>query len=190
MAVHSGSRDHWNKIAFITALCERHWINFQLYSEIIEQPEQGNSYRKVLNKVWEYLAGQLNSMKNLEKALAQLEEITPEPTDEDGYGIYPALDACLLLISALQMILDDSIDDTETAAQLSLATVCQFIEMSSDLPEFDPEQHQHELYDEEVRLQQWLQTSLSEKAATATIVKQLRHTLSGFESSNLGINLS
>lgn len=187
MAVHSGDREHWEKIAFITALCERHIPNYALYCETIEAPEQAAQLRKILNKVWEYLAGQLNSMKNLEKALLQLEELTPEPAEEDGYGVYPALDCCLLLTSALQMILDDSADDMEAAEGLSLATVSQFIALSEGLEEFDPLEQQHELYDQEMELQQWLKTCLSEKKAQPEIIKQLRKQLSEFDSSNLGI---
>lgn len=188
MAVHSGSREHWVKIAFITALCQRHYPNFQLYCDTVNLGSNGEAYGKILGKVWEYLAGQLKSMKNLEKALLQLEEITPQPSDEDSYGVYPALDACLLLTSSLQMILDDSIDDTETAAQVSLATVSQFIEVISD-ESFDPQAQQHELYDQELEFQQTLTLMLSEKSDTSTITKKLRHFLREFDTSNLGISL-
>ena len=189
MAVHSGDRAHWNRIAFIAGLAERHWGNYSLYCETIDATADAKQWRKILNKVWEYLSGQLNSMKNLEKALLQLEELTPEPTDQDGYGIYPALDACLLLTSALQMILDDSIDDSDTAAELSKATVAQFIALSEGLEEFDPEQHQFELYQEEVHWQQHLSNRLEADQPQAEIIKQLRRELSEFTSSNLGIAL-
>lgn len=187
MAVHSGDRAHWEKIAFITALCERHLPNHALYCETIQETEAPEQLRKTLNKIWEYLAGQLNSMKNLEKALLQMEGLTPEPGEDDHYGVYPALDCCLLLTSALQMILDDSIDDVEAAAGLSLATVSQFIELVEELEEFDPEQHQHELYDQELELQAWLKTCLSSTSAKADIIKNLRKELGQFDSSNLGI---
>lgn len=187
MAVHSGDRTHWGKIAFITGLCERHAANYELYCDTVEQPEHAKQYRKILNKSWEYLAGQLNSMKNLEKALLQLEDITPDPDIDDGYGAYPALDACTLLTSALQMILDDSIDDTEMAAQLSLATVTQFICFAEGVEFFDPEQQQHSLYDQEIDLQQWLHGALDNKESTTTTVKNIRQQLNTFDTSNLGI---
>ncbi len=189
MAVHSGDRQHWQKIAFITALCERHYPNYALYCEANEQPEDARQLRKLLNKVWEYLAGQLNSMKNLEKALLQLETLTPEPVEDDAYGVYPALDCCLLLTSALQMILDDSIDDCDTAAGLSLATVSQFIAFSEGTDEFDPTRQQHELYDRELQLQDWLHEYLAGPGTTADLIKQLRRELNDFDSSNLGIAL-
>lgn len=189
MAVHSGDRGHWAKIAFITGLTERHWGNYALYCETIGAEHQAQQWRKLLNKVWEYLAGQLNSMKNLEKALLQLEALTPEPSEDDNYGVYPALDACLLLTSALQMILDDSIDDTETAAEVSKATVGQFIALSEGLDEFDPEQHQYDLYQQELAWHAHLLKSLHSDQLNADIIKQLRREIGDFDSSNLGIAL-
>ncbi len=189
MAVHSGDRLHWNKILLITALAERHYGNYALYSEITERPELAKQWRKILNKAWEYLSGQLTSMKNLEKALLALEEITPEPQDEDGYGVYPALDACLLLTSALQMILDDSIDDCETACGLSLHTVIQFIAFSNDLDADAPDIQQHPLYQQEVELQTYLQDTLDSTREKEELVKSLRKEFNTLDSSNLGIPL-
>ena len=178
----------WQKIAFIAALCSRHQGNHSIYCETNKKSEHAALYGKILNKVWEYLAGQLKSMKNLENALQQLEDITPEPTEDDGYGVYPALDACLLLTSALQMILDKSIDDVEQAAPLSLATVCQFIEISEGLDKNSDAMAQHPLYQEESQFQQHLTTNLNVANQTQTqVVKQLRRELSEYTYSNLGI---
>ena len=193
MAVHSGDREHWNRIALITALAERHYGNYALYCELTDQPQQAEQWRKNLNKVWEYLAGQLNSMKNLEKALLSMDELTPEPTDEDGYGVYPAQDACLLLTSALQMILDNSIDDVETACGLSLQTVAQFVAFSQELELDDamdnPVVQVHPLYLQEVALQQQLHELLQQAGNTTELVKQLRRELREYDCSNLGIEL-
>lgn len=179
---------HWQKIAFIAALCSRHQGNHALYCEAIDNDTQAAQYGKILNKVWEYLAGQLKSMKNLESALLQLEEITPEPSDEDSYGIYPALDACLLLTSALQMILDPSIDDVAQAAPLSQATVSQFIEFSEGINLDAEAMAQHPLCREELEFQQHLSASLSATGDNqAQIIKQLRRELSEYSYSNLGI---
>lgn len=181
---------HWQKIAFITALCSRHQANHSLYCEAIEAPDDAKLYGKVLNKVWEYLAGQLKSLKNLESALLQLVEITPEPTEDDGYGIYPALDACLLLTSALQMILDPSIDDIDQAAPLSLATVSQFIEVSEDLAPDSAEITEHPLYQSELELQQNVRITLETAGLPqAEVIKCLRRELSEYSYSNLGIEV-
>ena len=189
MSLSNHSRTHWNNIAFIAILCERHCGNALLFYDLTQQTEQGQQFRRCLNKVWEYLAGQLTSEKNLEKALASLEEITPEPADELGYGVYPAIDACTLLTSAMQMILDASIDDTETASELSKATVAQFIEMSEQAP-FNPETDTHELYSEEQSLQHWALESLQTEGSRAELIKTIRKSLAELQHSNLGISLN
>ncbi|MYM62671.1 DUF416 family protein [Pseudomaricurvus sp. HS19] len=193
MAVHSGDREHWNRIALITALAERHYGNYALYCDLTGQQELAEQWRKNLNKVWEYLAGQLNSMKNLEKALLSMDELTPEPDEEDGYGVYPAQDACLLLTSALQMILDNSIDDVETACGLSLQTVAQFVAFSQELELDDamdnPQVQQHPLYQQEVDLQQYLDGFLQQSRDPSELIKELRRELRDYDCSNLGIEL-
>lgn len=182
--------ERWQRIAMIASLCERHAINHQLYRENAGQAGTVKLYRKVLNKVWEYLAGQLKSMKNLEKALLEVQEMTPEPTESDGYGIYPALDACSLLTSCLQMILDNSAEDLDVASGLSMATVAQFIELVDELSEFDPEHMQHPLFDAEVALQNELIKRLQQQKPQTEIVQALRRWLGDMDVSNLGITLS
>jgi len=180
---------HWQRIAMIAGLCERHSINHQLYCENIDKGQQAQQYRKILNKVWEYLAGQLKSMKNLEKALLELEAITPDPQPEDGYGIYPALDACCLLTSCLQMILDPSADDLDSASGLSMGTVAQFIALIEEIEEFDPDQQQHSLFDDELALQFEIAQRLQTNNAQPETIKILRRWLNEMQSSNLGISL-
>lgn len=181
--------EQWQRIAMIAGLCERHSINHQLYCESIGKSPQAQQYRKILNKVWEYLAGQLKSLKNLEKALLELEGITPEPEPEDGYGIYPALDACCLLTSCLQMILDPSADDLESASGMSMGTVAQFIALIEELDEFDPSEQQHSLFDDELALQTEIAQQLQIRNPQPEIIKTLRRWLTEMPSSNLGITL-
>jgi len=180
---------HWQRIAMIAGLCERHSINYQLYCESIDKGQQAQQYRKILNKVWEYLAGQLKSLKNLEKALLELEGITPEPQPEDGYGVYPAVDACCLLTSCLQMILDPSADDLDSASGMSMGTVAQFIALIESLDEFDPSQQQHSLFDDELTIQLEIAQQLQAHKAQPEIIKVLRRWLVDMNSSNLGITL-
>lgn len=180
---------HWQKIGFIAALCERHKLNHQLYSDAVDQHDNALLYRKLLSKVWEYLLEQLTSMKNLEKALLQLEEIMPEPQTDDSYGVYPALDAGLLLTSCLQMILDDSIDDVDLSASVSLATTTQFIVFTGDAEE-DNQALQQPLALAEISFQDDIIASLTNSdLSKLETIKKLRKKLSQISVSNLGITV-
>jgi uncharacterized protein YjaG (DUF416 family) len=181
---------HWQKIAFIAALCERHEPNFQLYCETQDQTDNSLLYRKFLNKVWEYLLEQLTSMRNLEKALLQFEEVVPEPCEDDGYGVYPALDACLLLISSLQMILDDSIDDVDISANLSAATVTHFLLFTGNADD-ENQTLNHPLLQEELAFQQRIISDLADdQISKLTRLKNIRSELNLNSVSNLGIEAS
>ena len=183
-------RTHWDNIAFIAGLCERHLLNFTLYCDSMGKEQDSALYRKLLNKVWEYLAGQLKSAKNLENALLHIETITPEPDTDSHYGVYPALDACLLLTSALQMTLDHSIDDADQASQVSLATVGQFIALRDGISAEAPAVETDDLYRMELDYQQTLWQQIKLENSQVEIVKSLRRQLAEHPVSNLGIELS
>lgn len=180
---------HWQKIAFIAAIAERHYLNFALFADMADTPEQGAFYRKSLNKVWEYLAGQLKSLKNIESTLAEFETMVPDPEGIDHYGVYPAMDAAVILVSALQMILDKTIDDTRSIGELSTNTVADFICLIEELENFDPESQSHELYDNELEFQQQVIEKLHIEEKQEQIIRSLRQFTGQINVSNLGISL-
>lgn len=176
----------WQRIAFIASLCERHQGNHSLFCESLNWAEAQKTYRKALNKCWEYLAGQLTSEKNLEKMLLELETLEPDPSQSDSYGVYPALDAHSLLTSAYQMIFDESADDTEMTSKLSLQTVHHFVEFTHDAVNED-NIDSHPLVLSEIEFQQSAIKNISGNDSHADIVKDLRRWLRSFEATNLGI---
>jgi uncharacterized protein YjaG (DUF416 family) len=101
--------NQWQQLAFCTALCERSFSNYQLFCEIEEI--DSTPARKILNKVWEFLRGQLKSLKNMEKQLEMLTDLVPDPAHYEQYGVYPAMDSILALQSCVQATLDSSIED-------------------------------------------------------------------------------
>lgn len=103
--------NHWQQLSFCTALCERSMPNFQLFCEIEDQASQFDQSRKILNKVWEYLRGQLTSLKNMENQLEIMAELIPDPEAFEHFGAYPAMDTMVNLQSCLQSVLDNSILD-------------------------------------------------------------------------------
>ncbi len=102
---------HWQQLSFCAALCERSFPNFQLFCEMEDQEAHHTQARKILNKAWEYLRGQLSSLKNIENQLDPLNELIPDPNLYEHFGAYPAMDTMITLQSCIQGILDDSIQD-------------------------------------------------------------------------------
>lgn len=121
--------NHWQQLAFCAALCERSMPNFQLFCELENQESAYNSSRKILNKVWEYLRGQLTSLKNMEKQLEVVGDLIPDPQNFEHFGAYPAMDAMVNLQSCVQSVLDNSILDAGTIQTLTHERLEQVLEM-------------------------------------------------------------
>lgn len=126
---------HWQQLSFCAALCERSFPNFQLFCEIEAQEDEYKQARKILNKAWEYLRGQLSSLKNIEKQLEPLNELIPEPDNYDHFGAYPAMDTMIALQSCIQGILDDSIHDASALQTMTHQRLTEVLEMQEQSKE-------------------------------------------------------
>ncbi len=130
--------NHWQQLAMCTALCERSMPNFQLFCEIEQKEDDFKQSRKILNKVWEYLRGQLSSLKNMENQLETIESIIPNPDDYEHFGAYPAMDTMVNLQSCVQSILDSSILDAQNIQTMVRERLSEVLEMQ-DIPQDDSE---------------------------------------------------
>lgn len=123
---------HWQQIAFASAILERMLPNYQMFSE----SSQFGDYavlRNQLNLVWQWL-DKKNSIKiNIEAQLTKLEEQTPDPKSFDSFGVFPALDVCMAMMSLLQLIQsngkDKSYDDVNNISRLSDNSVSYYVEL-------------------------------------------------------------
>jgi uncharacterized protein YjaG (DUF416 family) len=88
------------------------------------------------------------------------------------------------------MILDDSIDDSVDAANLSLATVTNFIEFSEEQGLKSEPLEKNPLYLGELSFQESIKSKLlATSQRQAEIIRLLRKWLNTLEYSNLGISL-
>lgn len=123
---------HWQQIAFASAILERMLPNYQMFSE----SSQFGDYavlRNQLNLVWQWL-DKKNSIKiNIEAQLTKLEEQTPDPKSFDSFGVFPALDVCMAMMSLLQLIQsngkDKDYDDVNNISRLSDNSVSYYVEL-------------------------------------------------------------
>lgn len=173
--------NHWQQLAICCALCERSLPNLELYCELSETPELAHQCRKMLNKVWEYLRGQLKSEKNIEKQLILLNDIMPE-LDDEQFGALAANDSLVALQSCLQAILDNSILDAEAITQMMSERLDQFLELQ-DLPQ------DHELLLRHRAFLAELEQTVSAQISHADIIKTLIPLSKDDGVSHLGISL-
>lgn len=159
--------NHWQQLAFCTALCERSMPNFQLFCELEDRDEDFHKSRKILNKVWEYLRGQLTSLKNMENQLDTMAELIPDPQMFEHFGAYPAMDTMVNLQSCLQSVLDNSILDAHNIQTMVRSRLTEVLEMQ----EIEPTKS--ELWSRQVDFEQAIVEVICIHGSHADMVKKL-----------------
>lgn len=134
MAIHLpfAKLTHWQQIAFASALIERMLPNYQMFVE----SSQFGDYRLLRNQldlVWQWLDKKNQIKININAQLLKLEEQTPDPEDYDSFGVYPALDVCMALMSLWQLIQsngqDKNNEDIKSISRLSHNSVSYYVEL-------------------------------------------------------------
>jgi len=159
--------NHWQQLAFCASLCERSMPNFQLFCEIENKDSDFRQARKILNKVWEFLRGQLTSLKNMENQLDILNDIIPDPERYEHFGVYPAMDTMVNLQSCLQGVLDSSILDAENIQKMTHERLLEVLEMQ------DIVQAESELWLRQNDFENALFELLTSQTSHADMVKKL-----------------
>ena len=118
----------WQQIAFCSALLERMLPNYQMFSDL----EDFGDYKVVRNQldlVWQWLDKNNRCKINFNAQLAKLEEQTPNPEHFDSFGVFPALDVCMALMSLLQAMQDKEEEGFENVGRLSENSVRFYVEL-------------------------------------------------------------
>ena len=123
---------HWQQIAFSSALLERMLPNYQMFSENSQFGEYA-LLRNQLDLVWQWLDKNNQTKINFNAQLNKLEEQTPDPEKFDSFGVFPALDACMAMMSLLQLMQsngkDKDHDDIHSVSRLSHNSVSYYVEL-------------------------------------------------------------
>ncbi|GIU21438.1 hypothetical protein TUM4644_12350 [Shewanella colwelliana] len=178
------------KKLFAIALCQRMYPNYQLFSEVCEFGDP-KVLDTALNLLWQSMYD--NKLKlNIDIYLERIDAVTPEPADFDVYGVYPAMDAAVALISLLSAMQSKVEDDITNISKLSSSTVANYIEatLDEDIDEdaLDDFVFNHEVMLEEKALQSSLLDIIEENPKiTADFVKTLRKEIIESGISNIGI---
>ncbi|QYJ76381.1 YjaG family protein [Shewanella sp. FJAT-52076] len=180
------------KQLFAVALCQRMYPNYQLFSEVCEYGDP-KVLDTVLNLLWQSLYDRKLKL-NLELHTNKLEEVIPEPENFDVYGVYPAMDAVVALISLLSGIESKIEEDITNISKLSSATVANYIEAIIDVELEDEALDDFVFAHEAMVAERELQGTLLELIEdnpdmSADFIKALRKELVSSGVSNIGISL-
>jgi uncharacterized protein YjaG (DUF416 family) len=113
--------DYWQAVCFSTALLSRMTPNFALFAQAIshESPE-------LLDKVLELVKESLVSPKskiNFALQLQKVEDAAPDIADYDLFGVFPANDACMAMIAALNLLSREDMSGAVVVSKLSQGSV-------------------------------------------------------------------
>jgi len=123
---------HWQQMAFASALLERMLPNYQIFSE---SNEFGNYtlLRNQLDLIWQWLDKNNKIKININAQLNKLEEQTPNPELYDSFGVFPALDVCMAMMSLWQLMQTNGTDkdheDINNISRLSQNSVNYYVEL-------------------------------------------------------------
>jgi len=179
----------WQKVSFITALAERSFPNYKLFSEACNSGD-AQQFRQSLDLFWEYLSVK-NTKINFTIQLDRFEPVIPELDKFDVYGVYPALDACVILNSAFNSLVapDPDVNEAVNASRVSIATVASYLEALAGEELSDEIIFADELMQEELGFQQAVLDMLTKQKSSDSI-KALREFAKNDGISNIGIPLN
>jgi uncharacterized protein YjaG (DUF416 family) len=179
----------WQAAAYATTLAERMMPNYQLFCEAT-QFSDGKQLRNTLNLLWEWLATPKASI-NFDVQADKVEENTPDPSDFDSFGVYPALDLAMSITAIISLIQDQDPQGAVVVSKLSQGSVEAFIDATKEADHelSSQEVRQHPLMQWEIEFQQELLSQVTDKAPRADNVKKLKALAREEGISNIGIEI-
>ena len=173
-------------IAFSAALLQRMVPNYQLFCELTEFAEP-DTLSKCLDLIWESLCSPKSKI-NFATQLEKVEEATPDVSDYDSFGVYPALDAAIAMSSAINLIMKVDPHGAVVVSKLSQGSVEAYLLASGEATEDDVKTHP--LMQFEIAIQQELLDAVTTKAPMTQKVSKLKTIAASEGISNIGLEIN
>lgn len=189
----------WQNIAFGATLIERMLPNYEMFAE---NSGFGNYQliRNQLDLIWQRLDKSQKVKINYDAQLLKLEEQVPDPQAFDFFGVYPALDVTMAVMSLLQAMQTNEGEGFDNISRLSQNSVHFYVELcltqaldeqnSDETEEISQQDIQaHPLMEWEVATQNELFDFVKNSPENKATIKALKNIVSEQGLSNLGIEI-
>ena len=177
----------WQQSVFCMALAQRTILHFHLFCEATDSQE-GQTIDNINQLFWEKMTVK-GAKINFTIQQENFEEIIPDARDFDLYGVYPAIDHCVIMSCAFNSFLIKSNDEALNASQTSFATIASFIELQSDDEVDEDTLKEQPLFQEELQFQQVLLKKLDNERSPE-LIKSIRQLVLELGTTNLGIAIN
>ncbi|BCO20659.1 hypothetical protein KUC3_35160 [Alteromonas sp. KC3] len=175
----------WKAVAFGAALLERMLPNYVLFCEVTETGD-ATGLRNCLNLVWESLKSP-KSKFNVAVQLEKVEVATPDTSEFDNYGVYPAIDAAIGLAGLLNLVAGDDPQGAVVISKLSQGSVEAYL-LATDEAD-DESVKSHPLMEFEVEVQNELLDYVEQAKYPAKAVDEMKQLALEAGISNIGLEL-
>lgn len=181
----------WQQMLFATALSERMFLNFALFSRLVNFGDL-EKMRNLLNSIWEEQT-QRGTKVNYEVQLNHVEDNIVDLDEYDMFGAIPARDAMMALFSTLILKLEQESDEAVAVSNLSYDTIGAYVEFAEADDQMSDEElvrliNMHDLMLDEDAFQEELLERLSGTSFKPTVVETVRELAQNQGVSNIGIS--
>ena len=181
----------WQQMLFATALSERMFLNFALFSRLVNFGDL-EKMRNLLNSIWEEQT-QRGTKVNYEVQLNHVEDNIVDLDEYDMFGAIPARDAMMALFSTLILKLEQESDEAVAVSNLSYDTIGAYVEFAEADDQMSDEElvrliNMHDLMLDEDAFQEALLEQLSGTSFKPTVVETVRELAQNQGVSNIGIS--
>ena len=175
----------WQQSVFCMALAEQNITHFKMFSQAIEN-ENGKTAENILQLFWEKLIVK-GAKVNLTIQEENFDAIIPESNNYDFYGVYPAVDYCVITSCIFNSFTTKSKEEALNASQTSFATIASFIELQTTQEIDEQELLLEPLFIEQLAIQKTVLKMLDAERSPE-LIKSIRHYIKSIESTNIGIS--
>lgn len=182
----------WRSVAFGCALLERMLPNYQLFCAATNFADS-SVMENLLQILWSWVIDPKSKI-NITAQLENLEEITPDTSEFEHFGVYPALDCAMSMTAMFNLLNKEDEQGAVVVSKLSQGTVENFIEFTeADISQSEDRNQlikNHPLMQWEVSTQQELLAYIKSHERSKETVKTLRAMALEEGISNIGLEIN
>lgn len=181
----------WQQMLFATALSERMFLNFALFSRLMDFGDL-EKMRNLLNSIWDEQT-QRGTKVNYEVQLGHVEDNIVDLDEYDMFGAIPARDAIMALFSTIILKLEQESDEAVAVSNLSYDTIAAYLEFAEADDQMSDEElvrmiNMHDLMIDEDAFQEALIEALENAKFNPALVSKIRELGVNQGVSNIGIS--
>ncbi|MEL0629361.1 YjaG family protein [Psychromonas aquatilis] len=177
----------WQQSVFCMALAEQNIAHFKMFSQAIESDNDVIA-DNILQLFWEKLTVK-GAKVNFTIQEENFNAIVPESKDHDFFGVYPAIDYCVITQCVFNSFTTKSPEEALNASQTVFATIASFIELQTDQEIDEAELLIEPLFIEQLEVQKTILKMLDNERSP-TLIKSIRDYIRGLNETSIGIATS